>query len=134
MIDPFKKEAAQKWIKQSLHDKDMAIKNCSIGGFDVAAFLAHQSVEKLFKGLLLLDDKKIPRTHHIDQLARELNLPENLMPDVYQLAPDYQISRYPDIADTIPFEQYDDQILQIKLSSLERIFDFLKGRYLECIE
>ena len=49
----------------------MVIKNCSIGGFDVAEFLAHQSVETLFKGLLLFDDKKIPRTNHIDQLARE---------------------------------------------------------------
>ena len=129
MVDPLCKEAARKWIKQSLHEKDMAIKNCSIGGYDVAAFLAHQSVEKLFKGLLLLDGKKIPRTHHIDQLARELEIPKEIMPDVYQLAPDYQISRYPDIADNIPFEQYDDQILQIKLSSLEKIFYLLKDRY-----
>ena len=112
----------------------MAIKNCSIGGYDVAAFLAHQSVEKLFKGLLLLSDKKLPRTHHIDQFARELELPKEIMPDVYKLAPDYQISRYPDISDSIPFEQYDDQILQIKLSSLENIFDLLKDRYLECIQ
>lgn len=71
MVDPLCKEAARKWIKQSLHDKDMAIKNCSIGGYEVAAFLAHQSVEKLFKGLLLLDGKKNPE--HIILI----NLPVN---------------------------------------------------------
>lgn len=112
----------------------MAIKNCSIGGYDVAAFLAHQSVEKLFKGLLLLEDKKISRTHHIDQLAHELGLPEEILPDIYQLAPDYQISRYPDIADNVPFEQYDDQILQIKISSQENIFVHLKDRYMRYIQ
>lgn len=42
--------AAAKWLKQALHDLDMAGKNVGIGGYDTAAFLAHQSVEKLLAG------------------------------------------------------------------------------------
>ena len=42
---------ARKWIKQALHDLEMADKNISIEGYDIAAFLSHQAVEKLFKGL-----------------------------------------------------------------------------------
>jgi len=39
------KEIGKKWLKQSLHELEMAEKNIEIGGFDIAAFLAHQSVE-----------------------------------------------------------------------------------------
>jgi len=46
------KEIAIKWYKQALHDLQMAEKNISIKGYDIAAFLAHQSVEKLIKSSL----------------------------------------------------------------------------------
>ena len=65
------RETARKWILQSLHDKKMAEMNYQHEGYDVAAFLSHQAVEKLFKGLFVIEGKKIPRTHHIDQLAKE---------------------------------------------------------------
>jgi len=35
---------ARKWIKQALHDLEMAHKNISIEGYDIAAFLSHQAV------------------------------------------------------------------------------------------
>lgn len=123
------KEASRKWILQSLHDKEMAEKNCSIEGYDVAAFLAHQVVEKLLKGIYLIEGRKSPRTHHIDELAQNLDLDENLMPDIFQLAPDYQLSRYPDIADCIPFEQYDQEMVILKINSMNRIFSALTERY-----
>jgi HEPN domain-containing protein len=45
------KEIAQRWIKQALHDLEIAEKNIPIEGYDTASFLAHQSVEKLLKGI-----------------------------------------------------------------------------------
>ena len=64
---------AKKWIKQALHDLEMAEKNISIEGFDVAAFLSHQAIEKLLKALLILKGEKIPRIHYIDELAGRLS-------------------------------------------------------------
>lgn len=107
----------------------MAEKICSIGGYDVAAFLAHQAVEKLLKGIYLLEGRKVPRTHHIDELAQNLGIDDNLMPDIFQLAPDYQFSRYPDIADCVSYEQYDKEVISVKMRSLELIFSSLKKRY-----
>ena len=58
------KEIAIKWLKQGLHDLEMARKNVEIGGYDVAAFLAHQSVEKLLKALFAIKGKEIPKIHY----------------------------------------------------------------------
>ncbi|MDD1727574.1 MAG: HEPN domain-containing protein [Methanospirillum sp.] len=40
-------EIGDRWIKQAVHDLQIAEKNLSIGGFDSAAFYSHQSVEKM---------------------------------------------------------------------------------------
>ena len=42
-------EIAKKWLKQAKHDLQMAEKNIDIEGYDIASFLAHQSVEKIIK-------------------------------------------------------------------------------------
>ena len=57
------KKIALKWFKQAKHDLEMAEKIISIEGYDVSAFLAHQSIEKLFKAIFALKGRKIPKTH-----------------------------------------------------------------------
>lgn len=52
-----KKEIAMKSLKQALHDLKMAERNIEIDGYDIAAFLAHQAVEKLFKAIFPLQNK-----------------------------------------------------------------------------
>jgi HEPN domain-containing protein len=72
--------AAAKWLKQALHDLDMAGKNVGLGGYDTAAFLAHQSVEKLLKALFAAQGRPAPRMHFIDELAEQLDLPAAVSP------------------------------------------------------
>ena len=57
---------------QALHDLEMAHCNISIGGYDIAAFLSHQAVEKLVKGLITHKGRKIPKSHYIDELGHSL--------------------------------------------------------------
>jgi HEPN domain-containing protein len=66
---------AKKWMDQALHDLDMAERNLSIEGYDVAAFLSHQAVEKLLKGIIAGKGERVPKTHYIDELGRSLDLP-----------------------------------------------------------
>ena len=66
------KEIAYKWYKQAKHDLLMAEKNVSIEGYDIASFLAQQSVEKLLKSIIALEGKNIPKTHYLDDLSRLL--------------------------------------------------------------
>lgn len=68
------KEIAIKWLKQAMHDLEMAKKNIEIRGYDVASFLAHQSVEKLLKTIFVIEGKEIPKIHYVDELAKRLSL------------------------------------------------------------
>lgn len=119
----------KKWFKQACHDLEMARKNLGIQGYDIAAFLAHQSVEKLLKSLIILKKNKLPRTNLIDDLGRELNLPENILYLINDLTADYTFSRYPDISDSVPYEEYNEEIASEKVSKAETIFNELKKEY-----
>ncbi len=125
------KDIAHKWFKQPKHDLLMAEKNLSIEGYDVAAFLSQQSVEKLLKSIFALEGKQIPRIHYIDELSRKLGLSEEIMNDVIQLTVDYTFSRYPDVSELVPYEEYNEEIAQEKVDQAKRIFKLLKERYQE---
>lgn len=47
------REVAKRWYQQAIHDLEMARRNLTIEGYDVAAFLAHQSVENMKKDLII---------------------------------------------------------------------------------
>jgi HEPN domain-containing protein len=123
------KATARKWLRQALHDLQMAEKNIAIEGYDVAAFLAHQAVEKLLKALFALQGRKIPRTHFIDELALALNLTEETMEHIFDLTADYTLSRYPDVSDAVPYEQYNEAIALEKVGSAKKVFELLRILY-----
>jgi len=109
------RDIARKWYRQAVHDLEMAEKNIEIGGYDVSAFLSHQSIEKLLKAGLILEGKGVPKTHFIDELARELYLPDELQEKIMELTVDYTLSRYPDVSNEVPYEQYTRDIAAGKL-------------------
>jgi HEPN domain-containing protein len=105
----------------------IAEKNIDIEGYDTAAFLAHQAVEKLFKSIFAIQGKLIPKTHYIDELAQQLGLSDDVINDVADLTADYTFARYPDVAEHLPYEEYDEE-------KAKRIFEVLKKRYKEIEE
>jgi HEPN domain-containing protein len=106
----------------------MAEKNILIGGYDISAFLAQQSVEKLLKGVIILEGKPLPKTHYIDELARILKLPDDILDAVLDLAPDYTLARYPDVADHVPFTEYTEELAQEKVKKAKAVFECLTKR------
>jgi len=98
-------------------------------GYDVAAFLSHQAVEKLLKSIFVLEGKKVPKIHFIDELANQLGLPENILEDIAELTIDYTFARYPDVSEQIPYEEYDENIAKRKVNIAKKIFESLKPRY-----
>ena len=124
-----KRETARKWLKQAFHDLLMAEKIITIGGYDVAAFLAHQAVEKLLKSMCIIRSNQVPRTHHLDELARDLDLPDTVFTIIYELIPDYTFSRYPDVSDLVPYEQYTESVASAKVAAAKRVFDLVQKEY-----
>ncbi|MCP5106911.1 MAG: HEPN domain-containing protein [bacterium] len=121
------KEIALKWYKQAHHDLKIAEKNISIEGYDVASFLSHQSVEKLLKAMFAYEGKKIPKSHYIDELAKELNLDEDIIYEILDLTVDYTFSRYPDVGEKIPYQEYNEEIATDKVERAKKIFDRVKN-------
>ena len=125
------KEIGKKWLKQALHDLKIAEKNIDIEGYDVAAFLAHQSVEKLLKSIFGFQGKKIPKIHYIDELGQKLGLSDDTLEDIIDLTSDYLFARYPDMSDNVPFEHYNESIAKSKIEKAKRIFKALEDKYIE---
>lgn len=119
------KEIGGRWIKQAVHDLQIADKNLSVDGFDSAAFYSHQSVEKLLKGLISLSGRPIPRTHDLERLGDLLQCPDDIIADLIDLMGDYQTSRYPDMNETIPCEYYTRTIAEDRILKAKRVFSVL---------
>ena len=128
------KEIAIKWLKQGLHELEMAKRNIEIEGYDVAAFLAHQSVEKLLKSLFAVEGKEIPKIHYLDELAKTLNLPDELIDEIIELTVDYTFARYPDVSEKTPYEEYTEEMAKEKVKIAEKVFEALKDRYKSLLE
>jgi len=124
-----KVEAARKWFKQAVHDLEMGKKNIEFGGYDVASFLAHQAVEKLLKAGFIMEGKSVPRKHFIDELARELNLPQDLQIKIADLIPDYALSRYPDVSEKVPYEEYTKEMAERKINIASSVLEYFKNRW-----
>lgn len=133
MIEQNSIETAKKWILQAIHDKDMAKAVLSVEAYDTAAFLAHQSVEKLLKGLFILKGMKVPKHHHLDALADQLGLMDEIRDEIGDILSDYQISRYPDVSGEIPYLQYTREISDEKIAHANSIFERLKKYYEQCL-
>ena len=58
-----------------------------------------------------------------------LGLSDEIMNDVIDLTVDYTFSRYPDVSELVPYEEYDEEIAQEKVDKAKRIFERLKRRY-----
>ena len=123
------REAARKWFKQACHDIEMAEKNITIGGYDVAAFLSHQAVEKLLKAGFLMEGRRMPKTHFIDELAEKLGIPRRLQDRILELTPDYTLARYPDVSDTVPYRHYRKETAEGKIRIAKDVLHYFKERW-----
>ena len=71
----------------------------------------------------------VPKTHYIDKLARELNLPEELQNKIVELTVDYTLSRYPDVSEEVPYEQYSKEISEEKLKIAREVLNYFRKRW-----
>ncbi|MDA1192614.1 MAG: HEPN domain-containing protein [Candidatus Poribacteria bacterium] len=126
--------AARKWLRQALHDLEMAEKNIPIGGYDIAAFLSHQAVEKLLKAIYLIRGERVPKSHYIDEMAKVLGLDEELRRVIGTLTVDYTVARYPDATDRAPFEEYDEERAIGKVAVANQVFQALSATYVSLLE
>ena len=119
----------ERLLKQADRDLENARKNLSIEAYEVAAFLAQQAVEKYLKGIwVVLKKQPAPHTHSLTELGYGLGVPSDLRRHLADLTPDYTVSRYPDAANAVPYELYDDTTARMKVQNAKEVIAWLRSR------
>ena len=114
-------------ILQAERDLLNARKNIGIEAYEVAAFLAEQSVEKYLKAYWTLSkDQPAPFIHSLTELGDALGVPQSLRRHLVSLTADYTTARYPDAANGIPYEIYDRETAEAKVASAEAVVRWLR--------
>ena len=117
----------ERLLKQADRDLVNARKNLTIDAHEVAAFLAQQAVEKYLKGVWVVTRKEpAPHTHALTELGDGLGVPADLRRHLADLTSDYTVSRYPDAANAIPYELYDESTARLKVQNAEAVIVWLR--------
>jgi HEPN domain-containing protein len=112
----------ERLVLQARRDVENAAKNVTIGAYDVAAFLSHQSAEKFLKAAWVhVKHQRHPPTHYLRELGSGLDAPPSVMSRLLFLNPDYTISRYPDAANGVPYELYDEPTARAKVAAAQEV-------------
>jgi len=116
-------------FRQADRDLPNARKNVSIEAYEVAAFLAEQGVEKYLKGVWVLTTKEpAPHTHALIELGDGIGVPADLRRHLADLTQDFTVSRYPDAANGVPYELYDEATARAKIENAEAVIAWLRQR------
>lgn len=90
--------------------------------YHLTAFLCHQSVEKALKAVYMHKLKQSPgATHSLIFLGRETGIPKEHHNGLRRLSPDFVITRYPDAAQAIPHELYDETIAAERMDVARKV-------------
>jgi len=117
------------WWKQACFDLESAKYNLDGRRYDVAAFLAHQCVEKALKAMHLYKSKPLLKIHDLTKLAHDIALPEKFYESCAKLSSVYISTRYPDyLQDVIPAELYTRKDVEGFISSAEEVLEWLQKK------
>jgi HEPN domain-containing protein len=127
---PGMREDVRRLVAQGRRDLESAGINADAARYEVAAFLAQQAVEKYLKAAWMgVLRREQPHTHSLLELARPLEPPAGLGPRLAYLNLDYTVARYPDAANAVPYELYDQQTAGDKLAIAEAAFRWIDSLF-----
>lgn len=116
------RKEVERLILQARRDLENARKNIEIDACEVAAFLSHQAVEEYLKGAWIQKKRaRPPATHYLRELGQGLRIPKRLVAHLNFLNPDYTVARYPDAANGVPYELYDEATARAKVKAAQEV-------------
>lgn len=119
------RKEVEHWWLQALKDLDSAHKNFNIQEYHLTAFLCQQSVEKALKAVYMHKLKESPATtHSLIFLGQKTGIPGEYYNGLRRLSPDFVITRYPDAAQALPHELYDEKIAAERIQIAEKVIEW----------
>jgi len=119
-------ETYERWMKQAEADYDTARYNLKGKIYYACANYCQQAVEKSLKALLIFKKKEFKKTHSIISMARELDIPEKMISAVSAIEPIFRESKYPDVTENIPAEEYEECDAVEFLNTAEEVLQWIK--------
>ncbi|AAL63805.1 HEPN domain-containing protein [Pyrobaculum aerophilum] len=121
---------AELWLRQAERDLIKAENDLKTGDWDSAAFWSQQCAEKALKALLL-NAGKAYRGHELLELARVIKeeIGVDVSPieeDLRELTIHYVISRYPNAANAVPYELYDEKKARELVERARRVLEWAR--------
>lgn len=121
------RKEVEEWWRQAVKDLDSAQKNLNIEEYHLTAFLCQQSVEKALKALYIHKLKESPgATHSLIFLGRKVDIPPEYYNALRRLSPDFVITRYPNAAQAVPYELYDEKIATERIEIAKKVIEWVK--------
>ncbi len=121
---------AEMWFRQAERDLKKAENDLVTGDWDSAAFWSQQAAEKALKALLIKAGVAY-RGHELLELGRavrselELDVSE-IEEDLRELTIHYVISRYPNAANAVPYELYDERKARELVERARRVVEWVR--------
>lgn len=76
---------------------------------------------------MVVNRESPPRTHSLTELGDRLGVPAEFRRHLVYWNPDYTTARYPDAANGIPYEVYDRDTAERKVTAAEEAFRWLRS-------
>lgn len=115
------------WWTQALADLEAAKVNLSASQYYVCAFLCHQAAEKALKAVIIEKLRELPpKNHNLLRLGERLSLTEGLQAALRRLNPAYTNALYPDAANGVPAEAFDEEMAQDHIAYSERVVEWAR--------
>lgn len=111
------------WLNSAEDDFETAEVLFKQGVYYACAFYCQQSAEKALKAVYVHKLKKNTAYHNLVRLAEELAVPSSIISACRKLNPHYVQSRYPDAANAIPKEVYDEETAEALLGNAKEVFE-----------
>jgi HEPN domain-containing protein len=116
------------WLKQAEIDYDTASYNLEGKIYYASANYSQQAIEKALKALVIFKKGEIVKTHNITKIAKDCEMPRELIIKISIIEPIFKESKYPDISNKVPAEEYEEKDAIEFLNSAEEVIKWVKNQ------
>ncbi len=119
---------AEMWFRQAERDLGKAVNDLATEDWDSAAFWSQQAAEKALEAVLL-NAGVVYRGHELlgiaEAIRAELGVDvSEIIDDLRELTVHYTISRYPNAANAVPYELYDERRARVLVERARRVLEW----------
>ncbi|MHB0997983.1 MAG: HEPN domain-containing protein [Armatimonadota bacterium] len=121
------RKQAQAFWAQARADYATALTLLDAGVYYASVFFSQQVAEKALKAASVKKNHKLPKGHHLIQMANGLDAPIEVMNAAAELNSEFLSSRNPDASEGVPAQLYDQESARVHLRAAEAIMEWVKS-------